>query len=200
MLVYSASVYSYTLAVTFNLSPTFRSTNPSFLHSRINLERMRSLISVVAAADNFPPHEGLYPLYHPTTREVYTPFHLSLADYEYDLLPVGLLRPSVLLELQAEVEEHESSAGTGGGAFGFVKERNVHHDGAMVEKIKAVHFADWVIKEKKMTEVMGKLAEKLRSGGKYLPALRGTFTFLSLFTKVDVVRADVSKDGGTSCT
>ena len=164
---------------------------------------MRSLLSVVAAADNFPPHEGLYPLYHPTTREVYTPFHLSLSDCESDLLPVGLLRPSVLLELQAEVEEHESSAGAGGGAgaFEFVKERKVHHDGAMLETIKAVHFADWVIKEKKMTEVMGKLAEKLRSGGKYLPALRGTSTFLSLFTKVvSWPQPDVSKDGETSCT
>lgn len=129
---------------------------------------MRSLLSVVATADNFPPHEGLYPLYHPTTREVYTPFHLSLADYESNLLPVGLIRPLVLLELQVAVHDWTR------GAFCFVKERKVHHDGAMIEVVKAVHFAEWVIQQGKMTEVMGHLAEKLRSGGKYLPALRGT--------------------------
>lgn len=130
-------------------------------------ETMRSLLSVVATADNFPAHEGLYPLYHPITKEVYTPFHLTLEDYEADLLPVGLLRPLVLLEIQQEVNDWI------GGAFGFVEEKQVHHDGSMRDVIKAVHFSGWVIKEKKMTEVMGKIAEKMRSEGKYLPALRG---------------------------
>ena len=151
----------------------------------------RSLLPIVATADNFPPHEGRYPLFHPVTREVYTPFHLSLADFQADLLPVGLLRPLVLLELKEEVQDSTR------GAFEFVTSRNVSHDGAVVESVKAVHFAEWVIEEGKMTEVMGYLAEKLRSGGKHLPAHSGG----SLRYRISInVRgnADAMKDGETS--
>jgi hypothetical protein len=112
-----------------------------------------------------------------------------LRDFEANLLPVGLLRPLILLELQAEVEDSSR------GAFEFVKQRHVNHNGAILEEVKAVHFADWVISEGKMTEVMGQLAEKLRSGGKHLPALRGTS---STHTRRLSCSELMNQDGGMS--
>lgn len=128
---------------------------------------MRSLLSVVAAADNFPPHGSAYPSAHPVTLETYTPFHLCRADYEASLHPVGLLRPSILIELQAVVDSSPRKA------FEFVDEGKVGADGEFVHVVTAVHFADWVIQEGKMSEVMNAQAVQWRDEGKFPGPLGG---------------------------
>lgn len=73
---------------------------------------IKSLLSVVKAADNFPssPYTDLYPSSHPTNGERYVPFHLSFQDYQRGLTPIGLLRPHVIEEIQAASSKNSVSS------------------------------------------------------------------------------------------
>jgi hypothetical protein len=63
---------------------------------------IRSLLSVVQAADNLPPHpHSPYPTHSPDGAERYVPLHLTLDDHKASLPPIGLLRPEVVRELRA---------------------------------------------------------------------------------------------------
>lgn len=63
---------------------------------------MTSLLPIVKAADNLPPHpHSPFPTHSPDGAERYVPFHLTFSDFQRNLTPVGLLRPSVVAELQS---------------------------------------------------------------------------------------------------
>lgn len=73
---------------------------------------MRSLLGIVKAADNFPAHpHSPFPTHSPDGSERYVPFHLTFADYQAGLPPLGLLRPVVLQELQSEDSEDQGIEG-----------------------------------------------------------------------------------------
>lgn len=151
-----------------SLDPTFAASLALSVVLAVRyLQIMRSLLPIVATADNFPPHEGPYPLFHPVSLEKYAPFHLCRADYDSACHPVGLLRPHILIEVQSAVQSSTRAA------FEFVEEGKVGADGEFVNEVKAVHFAEWVVKEDKMTEIMNDLAVRWRDEGRFPGPLGG---------------------------
>jgi hypothetical protein len=136
----------------------------------------KSLLPIVLAADNFPssPHDTSYPTSHPTTKEIYIPFHLTFSDYQHHLPPLGLIRPNILAELQS----HSGDDTTCPWQF--------HHtavdegdDEELKLEVKCVFFADWVVEEGKeeMGRVIQEVAEKWRGEGKFMEALEGGLFF-----------------------
>ena len=125
----------------------------------------RSLLPVVAAADNFPPFHEPYPTRHPITTEAYVPLHLTLADHLAGLPPIGLLRPDVLGELRQLRSPHfvEHSGGAPG------------EDGRWKPETHCVYLADDIIEEgpEGVGEVIQSLAEKWKREGKFPGPLGG---------------------------
>lgn len=147
---------------------------------------MRSLLPIVAAADNFPPYDGIYPAAHPVTLEKYTPFHLCRADYEAGLVPVGLIRPAVLLELQAFLDDSVASPSSSSRkAFELAERGRIEPDGLHVTEVQAVYFAEWAVQEGKMTEVINDLARRWKDEGKF-PGPLGGQSSLMLRTRQSV--------------
>lgn len=144
----------------------------------------RSLSHVVAAADNFPAHDGLYPAFHPETNERYVPFHLTYSDFSSGLTPVGLLRPEVVEQL---VQDREASpegevfqiqfSGRSEARAGF---NGGDEDEDMVSDLKAecVWFAQPVVDGGKdaMSSVMRATAERWREAGRFPGPLAGEHT------------------------
>ena len=129
-----------------------------------------SLLPIVLAADNFPTTSAneLFPLYNPQNAEIYTPFHLTLSDYQNHLPPVGLLRPSVLAELQADTRS--------GTACPWQFHSTLASDkGESHIQVACVFFADWVVKggREVMHKVMQEVVERWRVEGKFSEPLTG---------------------------
>jgi hypothetical protein len=151
---------------------------------------MPPLLSVIAAADNFPPYSTAYPTSHPVTHERYVPLHLSLSDYTSDLAPLGLLRPRVIQELYAERERggvDTESAWTflweeDGEGQGHGGERGEGEQGGEVKgvRVRCVFFADWVIRQGKegLDQVMADLVGRWKEQGKFEACLGGESSLL----------------------
>jgi hypothetical protein len=137
-----------------------------------------SLLPVVLAADNFPSHplHDPYPLSHPQSRDIYTPFHLTFSDYQARLPPVGLLRPSVLAELQADSRDGSSCPWQFHSLArpGMGKREDDEGDELDLEVV-CVFFADWVVKGGKrvMGRAMKEVVERWRDEGKFPEPLGG---------------------------
>jgi hypothetical protein len=137
---------------------------------------MASLLPIVLAADNFPPHPGLYPSFHPSTEERYIPFHLTFPDHHRGLPPVGLLRPEVVAEMQAD----ERAPDTCPWQFHYVarpsdEKGDVQGGGELTLEVECVFFADWVVQlgSDGMGRVMNDAAEKWKANGKFSDPLGG---------------------------
>lgn len=122
----------------------------------------RSLLPIVAAADNFPylPHTNQWKdVRSPPTPEVYLPFYLTAEDRKNDVPPIGLIRPEVL-------ECMKSMCGKNTEPFQIMSsEPDSVHD--------AICFNDWVVRQGKMGEVMNDIATKWRDDGKFPGPLGG---------------------------
>lgn len=141
----------------------------------------RSLLPVVLAADNFPssPFSDPYPLSNPATGETYTPFHLTFSDYQSQLPPVGLLRPSVLAELQADDRAGNSCPWQ----FYHSARHGGNDEGDDLDlQVECVFFADWVVEggREAMDRAMKEVAEKWRGEGKFSEPLSGESTPISV--------------------
>jgi hypothetical protein len=122
----------------------------------------RSLLPIVAAADNFPylPHTSRWKdARSPPTPEVYIPFYLTAEDQANDVPPVGLIRPEVL-------ECMRSLFGDDKEPFKLLSAENdgVHN---------GICFNDWVVKQGKMGEFMNEISVKWRDEGKFPGPLGG---------------------------
>jgi hypothetical protein len=122
----------------------------------------RSLLPIVAAADNFPylPHTSRWKdARSPPTPEVYIPFYLTAEDQANDVPPVGLIRPEVL-------ECMRSLFGDDKEPFKLLSAENdgVHN---------GICFNDWVVKQGKMGQVMNEISVKWRDEGKFPGPLGG---------------------------
>jgi hypothetical protein len=127
----------------------------------------RSLLPVVAAADNFPylassssQQAGL---------EAYVPFHLTATDCTNDFCPVGALRPAVYEAIASSSSSSESSDKP----FRTIVSSSEQQGGDGGRK--AICFADWVVEQGKMGEVMNDLATTWRKEGKFPGPLAGTY-------------------------
>jgi hypothetical protein len=122
----------------------------------------RSLLPIVAAADNFPylPHTSRWKdVRSPPTPEVYIPFYLTAEDQANDVPPVGLIRPEVL-------ECMKSQLGDDTQPFKLLS--------TCPEGVKnGMCFNDWVVKQGKMGEVMNEISVKWRDEGKFPGPLGG---------------------------
>lgn len=121
-----------------------------------------SLLPFVLAADNFPNSSEPYPTHHPVTKEPYVPFHVSRADYEAALVPVGLIRPEVLRAI-ADIEN--------GPACPFELVRPDSKD------VVCVAFAPDVLKggREAMNKAIADIAARWRSDGLFSACLDGMF-------------------------
>lgn len=122
----------------------------------------RSLVPIVAAADNFAylPHMSRWKdARSPPTPEVYIPFYLTAEDQANDVPPVGLIRPEVL-------ECMRSLFGDDKEPFKLLSAENdgVHN---------GICFNDWVVKQGKMGQVMNEISVKWRDEGKFPGPLGG---------------------------
>ena len=121
----------------------------------------RSLLPIVASADNFPylPHRSKWQQQGvPPTPEVYIPFHLTAKDQEEGLPPIGLIRPDVLQHLR-------SRAGTGSEPFKILVDSH--------EAERGICFHDWVGDQGQMGQVMNDVAVRWRDEGKFPGPLGG---------------------------
>lgn len=137
----------------------------------------RTLLPVVQAADNFPasPYEQYFPRFNPKTGETYTPFHLTFADYQAHLPPVGYLRPDVLKELLSDERDEDACPWQ---AHSSAMEEGEGEDLAL--KVECVFFAEWVVKGgcETMGKVMQGTAEQWRAEGKFPEQLGGGCSFV----------------------
>ncbi len=133
----------------------------------------RSLLPIILAADNFPssPKHDPYPLSNPSTKETYTPFHLTFPDFQARLPSVGILRPSVLAELQSDERDDETCPWR----FHHSARPSVEDEDELELEVICVFFADWVVKggRDEMGRVMKETVETWRDEGKFAPALSG---------------------------
>ncbi|KAI9635984.1 NUDIX hydrolase domain-like protein [Dioszegia hungarica] len=148
---------------------------------------MRSLLSIVEAADNLPAHPSSpYPTHSPDGTERYVPFHLTFSDFQASLAPVGLLRPTVLAELQADDGQEEGSpwqfylTASASGSEAKQKEGNEgmevdEHGEDLDVEVQCCFFADWVVRqgEEGMSRVMRETAERWKKEGKFAKQLAG---------------------------
>jgi hypothetical protein len=150
---------------------------------------LRSLLPIVLAADNFPafPAATPYPTSHPHTNEPYIPFHLTFLDYQNNLPPVGLLRPHILAELQADpteegecpwqfyYEAQSRNPDQTNDKDGSEQDAEMELGSDLELEVRCVFFADWVVKGGKdmITRAMQKTVEKWRHEGKFQEALGG---------------------------
>lgn len=148
---------------------------------------MSTLLHIVEASDNLPAHPSSpYPTHSADGSERYVPFHLTFADFQASLPPIGLLRPSVLAELQADDGEDEGSpwqfyltatsseddAKTGDEG----EVMDVDEGGEDLDVVvQCCFFADWVIKKggEEIGQIMQATAEKWRKDGKFKRQLDG---------------------------
>lgn len=149
---------------------TYVSLAPSTMSSLSDITS-KSLLPVVIAADNFPGHlyADYFPTFHPVSGERYVPFHLTFADYQARLPPIGQLRPDVLAELQSDERESESCP------WQFHSSAEDNKDDDLELQVRCAFFADWVVAGGKdmMGKVMQEAAEKWREEGKFPGPLGG---------------------------
>ena len=157
----------------------------------------RSLLPIVLTADNFPVSSSNepFPLSNPQTGEIYTPFHLTLSDYQNHLPHVGLLRQSVLDELKADKRSVSACP------WGF-HITPASEEGETYVEVACVFFADWVVNGGKevMHKVMQEEVERWREEGKFSGALLGEQSWLFFLRDSLELRLIGGQDGETSCT
>ncbi|WVQ80451.1 hypothetical protein IAT38_002556 [Cryptococcus sp. DSM 104549] len=126
----------------------------------------RSLLPVVAAADNFPQY-ALPPSPPPPP---YVPFHLTLSDHLAHLPPLGLLRPDVVRAMR----EYTSSA-SGSGVWAFHEEGKGDETGTFVKSTVCVYFTEEVVQggAERLSAVMAEVAKKWREDGTFPGPLAG---------------------------
>ena len=133
----------------------------------------RTLFPIVAAADNFPAcsFADPFPTYNKLADEHLIPFHISFQDFQAHLPPVGLLRPGVVSELQADEREPTTCPWQ----FHHVARPIGEDDDELQLHVQAVFFADWVVEggSEVMGRVMQETAERWRSEGKFRGVLDG---------------------------
>ncbi|ORY25161.1 NUDIX hydrolase domain-like protein [Naematelia encephala] len=125
----------------------------------------RSLLPIIETSDNFPSDfTSSYPASHPTTGEIYVPFHLSFTDYQANLAPVGLLRPAVVSALRESEYEDDHLC-----PWSFYLDTHRFNDddemdGILETAVRCVFFADWVLAggSDLMGKVMRETAERWR--------------------------------------
>lgn len=118
-----------------------------------------SILDIINLADNLPSNPGSsFPKLSPDGYKRYVPFHLSSADFEADITPMGLLRPMVLIELQQS-------------GSNFL----VFHKLDKTDEVICVTFGDHVLQQG--VDEMGRLLQETailwRNEGKFLTQLRG---------------------------
>jgi hypothetical protein len=69
-----------------------------------------TLLPVVQALNTLPSPSAPWPTHSPDRKERYVPFHLTFADYQARLPPVGILRPQVVDALQDDAAAQERAA------------------------------------------------------------------------------------------
>jgi len=122
----------------------------------------RSLLPIVAAADNFPylPHTSRWQDARlPPTPEVYIPFYLTAEDQANDVPPVGLIRPEVFKSMHSLFGDDTEP----------FKPLSTQTNGVN----NGICFNDWVVQQSKMGEVMNEIAVKWRDEGKFPGPLGG---------------------------
>lgn len=74
-----------------------------------------SLLPLLQALTGFPSNPShptpAYPTHSPDRKERYVPFHLTFADYQAGLPPIGVLRPEVVCALQENAQGQQCRAG-----------------------------------------------------------------------------------------
>lgn len=69
-----------------------------------------TLLPVVQALNTLPSPYAPWPTHSPDGKERYIPLHLTFADYQARLPPVGILRPQVVDALQDDAAAQERAA------------------------------------------------------------------------------------------
>jgi hypothetical protein len=129
----------------------------------------RSLLPIVAAADNFTylPHTKRWKdTQSPPTPEVYIAFYLTEDDQTNDVPPIGLIRPEVLECMQPLIGDDTKpfrTLSTG--------QHSVNN---------GICFSEGVIEQGKMGQVMNEIAVRWRDEAKFPGALGGQSSFLSV--------------------
>lgn len=100
---------------------------------------------------------------------VYIPFHLTPSDYTNDLCPVGALQPEVFDAMR----DLASSGRLGDNPFHVISSNELQTG---KDQRQAVCFADWVVDQGKMGEVMNEMATIWRREGKFPGPLAGMCT------------------------
>lgn len=132
----------------------------------------KSFLSVVLAADNFPssPYADPYPAKDPKTGQPYIQFHLTRADYDAKLPPVGLVQREVLTALLGTDDDGEDDDFPW--AFGHEHDPKARELGT---RVTCIFFADDIVKKgkKAMSVAMQTQAEEWRRQGKFCGPLAG---------------------------
>ncbi|KAK6904942.1 hypothetical protein L486_02589 [Kwoniella mangroviensis CBS 10435] len=117
---------------------------------------IRSLLPVIEVVDNFP---------HTPSSQSYVPFHLTLADFQHGLPPLGLLRQDVLREMQTArgIWDFEESTG------------KPDETGDFHSEVICVYFKDELVKKGKegISKAMAEVVGKWREEGKFPGPLAG---------------------------
>ena len=145
---------------------------------------IRSLLPVVQAANNVPIPSGRpYPTHSPDGKERYVPFHLTLADYESKLPPVGLLRPQVVAALQAIEAQNDKETPDGEGVWHFhvtvllpctVEEGEFEH-AETEDVVECVYLSDKVLEggPEGVSAVFDKTLRRWQDAGEFASLLSG---------------------------
>lgn len=148
---------------------------------------MSGLLTIVQAADNLPAHPtSPYPTHSADGSERYVPFHITFSDFQAGIPPVGLLRPSVLHELQSD------DGGEAGSPWQFylttkpsastsklekkTEGMEVDEDGEELDvEVQCCFFADWVVQKggEEMHRCLQQSAERWKKEGKFENQLAG---------------------------
>jgi hypothetical protein len=126
--------------------------------------------------------------------ETYIPFHLTSADYANDLPPVGQLRPEVYDAIACKASRATSNASGSSSDKPFRLLGNTGGQNESSQKQKAICFADWVIEQGKMGEVMNELASTWRKEGKFPGPLAG-MSMCPASSRYSVLSIDVKAGG-----
>ncbi|WRT63587.1 uncharacterized protein IL334_000510 [Kwoniella shivajii] len=129
----------------------------------------RSLLSVVATADNFP----LYAIPPSSPPSPYVPFHLTLSDHLNHLSPLGLLRQDVIREMKEISSKWEKEGEEG--IWEFEENGKPDETGNWLSEITCVYFNENLVKKgsNELGKVMAKVARSWKDQGKFPGPLAG---------------------------
>lgn len=141
---------------------------------------MSSLLDIINIADNLPLQTITpRPIESPDGSERYVPFHVSHADFNAGIPPMGLLRPQVVYELQEAMKERAD------GFLVFHQESGpTSHSETQDSKpadIICVCFADWAVERggQEMEKLLQHVVMKWKEEGKFASQLGGEFLWIN---------------------